>query len=292
MKSTVIGTIYEDIDLDSSDTLGSRGVTYPTGVAQRGLTSTGGDSSSLSGRIIDMDLDIYSVTDQIRVVTTAIDAFVFYRVHRVEKEISASLRGQFDEHGYAVRTSNISHFGNPAQIDSCQITDENAHLTWYDVRQRRLDPEREVEIDNQYETTTLKLLQPRAMLLPAEKASDANSAFPEDLDHYKCYKVRDGSSLNRTVVITDQWESYPIELQEPAYFCVPVEKRVGSRVDDDVYPISNATDHLTIYKTDHPGIVVDLTAMDQLGVWLLKTIQYQYLAVPTLKKSVTTFSKN
>jgi len=102
------------------------------------------------------------------------------------------------------------------------------------------------------------------------------------LDHFKCYWVEQGASVNVDVQLEDQFGSVEATVTDPVWFCNPVEKTH----DGEVTEIESPDHHLTVYSLDHEEelqkLVVEVD--NQFGEQNLKVQGPVGLAVPTQKE--------
>lgn len=133
------------------------------------------------------------------------------------------------------------------------IADPNAHLTFYRIAPQTVHAPQawRVEISNQFGKQRLEVRRPRLLAVPTQKL-EGNLAFPERLDHFKCYDAR-GKEIARRARLRDQFENELVAVLEPRLFCNPTRKTDSAGVD---FPIKNAGGHLTCY---------DLSLLTPLG---------------------------
>ncbi len=113
-------------------------------------------------------------------------------------------------------------------------------------------------------------------------ANPASAQF--NLDHYKCYKVKDlkNPKFTKTSVnLTDQFgiNDGVFEAKKPFVFCNPVDKNGEG--------ILNMDDHLTCYKAKGPKLLPSLRpnveVVNQLGTLHLQAKKAFLLCVPSTK---------
>jgi hypothetical protein len=114
--------------------------------------------------------------------------------------------------------------------------------------------------------------------VPTEKIEEG-SKFPENLDHYLCYKVNEGSGPGKRVRLVDQFQTVTTEITGPIFFCVPCSKNNK--------PIKNDKDHLTVYNIGSgPNVSPDKSMIkikNQFGEQRFKALRQLYLFIPTEK---------
>ncbi len=112
----------------------------------------------------------------------------------------------------------------------------------------------------------------------------APSVAQFNLDHYKCYKVKDLKNpkfVKTTASLTDQFgiNDGIFEAKKPFLFCNPVDKNGEG--------ILNADDHLTCYKVKGPKMVAgdrpNVQIVNQLGTLQLQAKKAMLLCVPSTK---------
>lgn len=116
-------------------------------------------------------------------------------------------------------------------------------------------------------------------------ASPATAQF--NLDHYKCYKVKDLKNPKfekTTVSLTDQFgiNDGDFEAKKPFMFCNPVDKNGEGILNDD--------DHLTCYKVKGPRLQPndrpEVEVVNQLGTLQLEAKKAFLLCVPATKTDI------
>ncbi|MDJ0647732.1 MAG: hypothetical protein QNJ60_03410 [Xenococcaceae cyanobacterium MO_188.B19] len=194
-----------------------------------------------------------------------LDHFKIYEVdppQRVSEKVL--LQGQFDRKPIAAELMVLKYFANPVdkewENNQVQRHNPNAHLTWYQLYQSSLEPTRTVIIDNQFGRQEFLIGNPLALLVPAWKSRTGEPfedfqdvEFPQDLDHFKLYKVLEGKPLNIDVRLKDQFndefgdDPEHVMVTCPRAFGVPVSKRRLKR-EEEFDPIRNEQAHLVIYS--------------------------------------------
>lgn len=154
--------------------------------------------------------------------------------------------------------------------------------------------------DNKFETWTIG--KPRILLLPAAKGGADEKlpgAYPEKKDHYLCYAVENGKTIEVDIALTDQIDdkikkdtggkaTEDITKLTPKYFGVPVKKEgVG-----DPKERINLDAHLAIYELNNKErrkFSVQYQVLDQFVPAKGATVtvnESHYLAVPSKKKPI------
>ena len=218
----------------------------------------------------------------------SLDHFVVYEVKRVAANFGVSLTDQFAPAAKDAKTEALTRFSNPTRkvhgATAIGVSDINAHLSWYTINQPQVEPRRTVRFRNQFGQHSVDIKTPRFLLVPAQKTSHAGSAFPEKLDHYKCYEViRINTAPTPPVVkLRDQFGQQPAaQVGKVRFFCNPVvKKRAGQRTK----PIINKVDHLAVYAMPLLPKPVRIKVKDQFGERALEVVQRVLLTVPTEKQ--------
>ena len=145
------------------------------------------------------------------------------------------------------------------------IADPNAHLTMYRIAEQTVLPpvSWRVEVRNQFGRQRLAVDEPHILALPTHKM-EGDLDFPEDLDHFKCYRA-EGRRIRRAARLADQFETAIVTVLEPRLFCNPTRKIDAAGVPTGV---QNAAGHLTCYDVSLllPGgttVVEDLVIDNQ-----------------------------
>lgn len=214
-----------------------------------------------------------------------LDHFKFYSAGTHYREFKVGLKGQFDKKQILHYIAGPAYFGNPVSKNRGGILDKNAHLSLY--RMHAMDtieePTRLVYGKNQFGEFKLYIGAPVALLTPAMKI-EKGLAFPQKLNHFKCYYVLKFSEFKpQRVSLQDQFDKKPISvsLARPVLFCVPVIKYRDGKPEKQTI----GKGHLLIYsfrpiRYDYPKLI---QSTDQFGKWELSNFTCRLLAVPTWK---------
>ena len=119
-------------------------------------------------------------------------------------------------------------------------------------------------------------------MLPTQKDPHL---FPRTLDHFKCYRVAEGTPDNSVVNLIDQFhEEDNVLVGNPAVFCNPVVKVHGPKI----FKIKHPEAHLTCYtiSSAHP-VTVTPSVHNQFGDETLSLNPANILCVPSQKLSWT-----
>jgi len=106
-----------------------------------------------------------------------------------------------------------------------------------------------------------------------------NAEIP--LDHFKCYWVEGGQSLEEYVTLADQFDTFKATVKDAEFFCNPVEKVHGNVTT----PILHPDHHLTFYTIDCEEELQtwQVQVDNQFGTQNLTVEGPVGLAVPTCK---------
>jgi len=124
-----------------------------------------------------------------------------------------------------------------------------------------------------------------AFLFAGVAASPAAALF--NLDHYKCYKVKDLKNpkfIAATVSLTDQFgiNDGSFEVKKPFLFCNPADKNGQG--------IFNVDDHLTCYKVKGPKLLPSnrpkVEVGNQLGTIQLEAKKAVMLCLPSAETAL------
>lgn len=216
-----------------------------------------------------------------------LDHFKFYRLQETESDLSVDinvgLRGQFDLIFRPANLSELLLFATPVDKNNEGIISDDNHMTIYDFAVNTPEPERILTVSNQFfANTPLRIGDGIGLMVPAQKINPGNHAPPQNLDHYKLYRVLQGESPEATVTLNDQFGNDNNEVRTPVLFGVPVAKSFNGNIE----PINNEVDHLVIYQILPRNIAIDVRSNDQFGTFDFRARRARFLAVPTLKLTV------
>ncbi|MBC7965231.1 MAG: hypothetical protein H7Z17_04820 [Fuerstia sp.] len=218
-------------------------------------------------------------------VQASLDHFKVYIVKKTEVSFPIASRGQFDKEPVKASLIALTHFANPVSKNKEPIIDKNAHLTWYQFKPaEKPEPKRLITFENQFGLQQITIGQPVYLLVPALKKEDGLD-FPKGLDHFKCYEVLEGKSVEKSVDLVDQFGSSQTTARIPKYFCVPAEKIRG----DILEKIQNEKDHLVFYDIGAEDAGRVISVGDQFNRPATRELSVEksvYLGVPTVKLKV------
>jgi hypothetical protein len=207
-----------------------------------------------------------------------LDYFQIYRVFNQTADYKVQLQGQFETAPQRSVLRTVVWFANPASKNGEAFYDKNAHFTGYRFSAPDPEPERVVEIENQFHRSEIHIDDGYGLLVRAKKI-ERGSAMPEALDHYKVY-FAGGATLVENVKPEDQWGISDATVLFPRFFAVPVRKRY---LDED-FRVENEKTHLVLYMIHpQPKDIRLVQSYDQFASRYLQIWRRQLLAVPTIK---------
>jgi hypothetical protein len=182
-------------------------------------------------------------------------------------------------------------FCPPVSKNGLPIEEPVEHLTVYGAA-ANLVPHRIVETEDQFGPRTLELVGARVLLVPTQKLTvngqPTGFDFPDDLNHSWCYEAN-GEPVDRDVTLDDQFRSDTVRVEQPVYFCNPVEK---TRVIDGktvTTRIEEREVHLTCYDIHAPQKVeaTEVGILNQFERDTFTITASDLLCVPAEKGDVT-----
>jgi hypothetical protein len=209
-----------------------------------------------------------------------LDYFKIYDVENREAQGDLLLRGQFDRRPMKMRLRLLDFFANPVSKNGEPLYDKHAHLTWYRGIQPP-EPMRRVLLENQFGKFDIRTGTGYGLLVPTQKLV-RGSVFPEQLDHYKVYRLVDVEQVpNAVLKLRDQFGAEEVKLRWPLFFAVPVMKRHGTKI----HPICNDRAHLLIFLITVRDLKKSIKLRNQFGSGVpVRVVRSLMLAVPSLKR--------
>jgi hypothetical protein len=193
---------------------------------------------------------------------------------------TVTLSDQFLE-DVALTVDEPLQFCAPTSKNGVAIEEPEEHLTMYAAPQE-LTPHLIVETEDQFGERELEVVGARLLLVPTEKLV-SDLGFPERLNHYWCYEAN-GERVGEDVTLEDQFGSDTVRVEEPRFFCNPVEKlHAGVR-----FRIEERQVHLTCYEIHGPQKTVptQFGMTNQLETDTFTVTAYELLCVPSAKGEV------
>jgi hypothetical protein len=165
------------------------------------------------------------------------------------------------------------------------IDEPEEHLTMY-AAAANLPDQLIVDTQDQFGLRTLEVVGPRVLLVPTQKLTvngvDTGLDFPDRLNHWWCYAAN-GEPVDQNVTLEDQFRTDAVRVEQPVYFCNPVEKtRVDARRPERV---PEPEVHLTCYDLHGP----QRTNPTQVGIFnqferdTFTITSFELLCVPSAK---------
>jgi hypothetical protein len=170
-----------------------------------------------------------------------LDYFQIYDVANKPAAGGVLLRGAFDVRRQKMQMTLLDQFASPVSKKGEPCVDSHAHLTWYRGVQPP-EPIRAVTLENTFGRLKIRTGTGHGMLVPTQQIAQG-SPFPDNLDHYKVYRLADVLDVPQsTMNLQDQFGPSDVQVQVPLYFAAPVEKRHGTKA----FQIQNKRAHLLI----------------------------------------------
>jgi hypothetical protein len=145
-------------------------------------------------------------------------------------------------------------FCPPVSKNGLEIEEPEEHLTIY-AAAANLAQHLIVETEDQFGPRTLEVVGPRVLLVPTQKLTVNGNAtdldFPDDLNHSWCYQAN-GEPVDLEVTLADQFRSDTVRVEQPVYFCNPVEKTRVITGKTVTTRIEEREVHLTCYDIHAP----------------------------------------
>jgi hypothetical protein len=263
------------------DGQGNRLFDIPTSLESTTSTSTTSSttSSTLLGSTSTTSTSVTSTTLQ-----PALDHFRCYpgkTAKGTPKFESRTVRLVDDFEDKSTVVSAVASLCNPADKQGEGIADATAHLACYKIADAKGQPKlspAEVVTSDQFGSLALRLSAAAALCVPSEKDGEPSALA---LDHFKCYraKVPKGAArfVERTVVVTDQFETKTMTVAKPVAVCAAVDKNGEG--------VRRPSDRLVCYATKDakrqpafPGRTVQVH--NQFGDLVLRVKASKTLCVP------------
>jgi hypothetical protein len=210
---------------------------------------------------------------------------------------TVALADQFDAVARNFDVTRPLSLCNPADKKGEGITDPTTHLKGYRIRLTKTAPpqppgvKHAVRVTNQFGELLLDTLRPDRLLVPTAKSltGPVDSPGPNNVDHYKCYKVRGSKGAPKFkailgVSVSDQFINQPpklYDLKRPTRLCNPVDKNGEG--------IKNPATHLVCYQAKlakgqpRHQPVSPIFVNNQFGPEILQAVKEEDLCVPSAK---------
>jgi hypothetical protein len=193
---------------------------------------------------------------------------------------------QFDTKLTPAKVGLLFRFCNPVDKvfgdQETPIRQPNMHLTFYAIFQSPAGVAHDLLIANQLgKEKSMRIGPARWLAVPTSKNSGSMPS-PKLLNHFKCYPVVKGTSLDAGVVLRDQWTSGKGVVLRPVIFCNPAVKVVKAATPRR-YPIIDKLTHLTCYLLKAETFGTGFALLNQFNRTKLKVIRPDLLCVPSQK---------
>jgi hypothetical protein len=195
-----------------------------------------------------------------------------------------TLADQFLEN-VSIEIDEPLQFCAPVSKNGLPIEEPEEHLTMY-AAAANLPAHLVVDTQDQFGLRTLEVVGSRVLLVPTQKLTvngvDTGLDFPDKLNHWWCYEAN-GESADQQVTLEDQFRSDAVRVEQPVYFCNPVEKtRVGARRPERV---PEPEVHLTCYDLHGPQSTnpTKVGIFNQFEADTFTITSYELLCVPSAK---------
>jgi hypothetical protein len=207
-----------------------------------------------------------------------------YRTLPIPIPRDVGLRDQFGQ--ITVIDPVFDRFSTPAEKHHAgaiwPMVDPLVHLDWWRIFYPQ--PLRTVIVRDQFGQSPWVVKDARYLLLPSRKNLTGPGAPPPIWNHYLCYEVVTGPIVEQPVLLIDQFGGVQVQVRYAKLLCNPVEKTEFTPSGPVVYPIIDATAHLSCYEIlNTVPYGQPITALDQFGFWQTQVLQNDCLCVPALK---------
>jgi hypothetical protein len=200
---------------------------------------------------------------------------------------------QFYPDSLTIQMVSLERLLVPVRKNHGEITDPEAHLTWWSINVFAPRDTHYVRVENQFHPPARRanwiLDGPDFLLAPAGKDLQPGPPFPPiptTVDHYLCYRARTADPPD-TVRLEDQFNlpEY-LDVKALQYLCAPCAKMH----DGQFYPVLDDLRHLALYRIRPPFFETGVDIADQfrIGPAVLRrdpvAHPIEYLVVPTGKR--------
>lgn len=214
--------------------------------------------------------------------TLSLDHFLFYETNQEVINERVKLQCQFDKEPEAAGVQQRVRFGDRIDKNNEGLYDDTHSLTWYNLYDPVVDPDRVVIYDDQFgKEHKIAIGRLVAMLAPTKCGVSARK-FPENLDHYKVFEVIGPEPpVNIQINLVGEFQSIQTTVSSQLYFAAPCTKSHQGRE----FKIQNEEAHLVFYginvNVQEPTFV---KTKDQFGRFQVALHTPHMLAVPCLKQ--------
>lgn len=165
------------------------------------------------------------------------------------------------------------------------ISNPDHHLTVYYISYDEEPQSWQVVVKNQFgNDQELTVVGPYGLAVPTQKVEPGGHEPPLCLDHYLLYEVIEGTSVDVTISLDDQFGEEPeVGVYEPLIFANPVQKTI---VDTgEVTEIMNPEVHGVGYYIEGEYFAREVEVVNQFGEQSLDVSGPYFLVVPSEKIS-------
>lgn len=213
--------------------------------------------------------------------TRLLDHFRCYDVEQQPASQTVKLADQFGT--TQAKVVRVIRLCNPVRKNNEPVRRAKSHLVCYSITDSPTFRPLAVRVRNQFGRAALRIRRPETLCLPSFKQvlqTEALSAAPPDLDHFKCYEAEQPQLPVRFVGLRDQFGQSEGQVVATRQICNPVRKNDGK--------VLNPRAHLVCYETPAVGTVPftprDVRVSNQFGIRQLSVVRPVTLCVPSLKR--------
>ena len=208
-----------------------------------------------------------------------------FRCYDVEPQPAARTVKLADQFGTTeTKILRVIRLCNPVRKNNEPVRRAKSHLVCYTIEDLQQFRPLAVRVRNQFGQAALRIRRPETLCLPSFKQvvqTQAVSAAPPGLDHFKCYQAEQPQFQPRFVGLRDQFGQSEGQVVATRQLCNPVRKNNGR--------VLNPRAHLVCYETPQvPGTVPfqprEVRVSNQFGIRQLSVVKPVTLCVPSLKR--------
>ncbi len=213
--------------------------------------------------------------------TRLLDHFRCYDIQQQPASQTVKLADQFGT--TTTKVVRVIRLCNPVRKNNEPVRRAKSHLVCYSITESPAFRPLAVRVRNQFGRAALRIRRPETLCLPSFKQviqTQAVSAAPPGLDHFKCYEAEQPQLPVRFVGLRDQFGQSEGQVVATRQLCNPVRKNNGR--------VLNPRAHLVCYETPSVGTVPfqprDVRVSNQFGIRQLSVVRPVTLCVPSLKR--------
>lgn len=193
--------------------------------------------------------------------TFKIDHYKFYDFETLSTIVNApvQLNDQFHEKQPLVATVTVPNFfGNPViktkkDEKEGKYINPMAHLTWYELKTKKAEPRRTLQLTNQFGQQTVTIGNASVLLAPALKSKEGKDIpkgkdLPKNVGHYIGYLIlKPVRPFKESLKLRDQFGTDPkARIRQAAYLFVPTDKTRNGKHFKRIH----AEDHLVAFQLE------------------------------------------